>query len=324
MSGELIPENACSLLDLALFYGNEELTTSASRYIDANSGDILETEGFLEISLQCLTFILKGDTFFTNETQIFERSMQWAEKKCNSTEGAILRSTLAEAFFYLRTPAMTLKEFIGCTKRRGYYTMQETEDLMEAIASNFDEECNNTLSNYRTSRVPPQINIKLLEGQYKASTYVSQATTCLKLKPAIDMILTSIQLSDLHNGGMYQYNGYNSSYQTYDADGRQMKATVKIGEIGIFQEYIITAQKNPLCIQLNSPILLKCTEDGYCLKIELSPINITFIALGVDGANSYKDFIDVSKTITVRYDSSSTCHTIVDSLTFQHLSHRDN
>ena len=199
LSGNLTTENACLLLDLALFYENKEMTISACRFIDKNSKDILKSDGFLEISLQCLTFILKGDTFFIDETQIFERSMQWAERKCNSRAGTILRNTLGEAFFYLRTPTMTVKEFISCSKRRGYFTLQETEDIIEAIVNKEDEQYADSLCNSRTSRIPPEIHvdIQISKSDRNVTEYVLEATTCLELEPAIDIVLTSIQLSHL-------------------------------------------------------------------------------------------------------------------------------
>ncbi|XP_045179855.2 BTB/POZ domain-containing protein 6-B-like [Mercenaria mercenaria] len=135
----LRPENACEILDLALLYNVNELRDAACVCIDDNAKQVLDSEGFLQISNTCLTYILKGDTFFEDETYIFNKAIEWAERQCTHKDltinGKTIRSTLGEAFYYLRLPALKNLEFLKCVKGKGFYTVQEIENIIESINS---------------------------------------------------------------------------------------------------------------------------------------------------------------------------------------------
>ena len=126
-------ENSCGLLDRALLYDNQYLISHVSDFIDKNAENILMTDGYLQMSLRCLTYILKGDTFHANEAEIFNKTIEWAKRRCGSTDGRELRKTLGDAFYFLRTPNMTISEFSACTKRKGFYSIEEHEDLMDIV-----------------------------------------------------------------------------------------------------------------------------------------------------------------------------------------------
>lgn len=140
MEDKFADENVCTFLDLALLYDIEKMKKDASRYIDNNVKNVLESEEFLKISKACLTYILKGDTLFADEEFIFERTMTWAREACRlesikNPDGPKLRETLGEAFYYLRVPTMDAQTFSRCTKRKGLYSICEHEDILEYIVN---------------------------------------------------------------------------------------------------------------------------------------------------------------------------------------------
>lgn len=142
-------ENACMLLDLALLYNNDKLRDAACREIDINAEAVLKDESFLKVSVDCLTYILKGDTLEAEEGFIFQRSIDWsiaASKRAgNETpDGQTLRKVLAEAFYYLRVPTFSLESFVECTWKKGYYAFDEYKQVVACISGQ-DVQCESHL-----------------------------------------------------------------------------------------------------------------------------------------------------------------------------------
>lgn len=132
-------DNACRFLDLALFYEIPELRDAACRVIDEHAEHALNSDSFLQVSDECLTYILKGDTLNTDETRILERAILWSKTKCQklgieNADDQTLRKTLGEAFYYLRVPSLDFKSFAECTRQLNFYTITEYKELVGQIA----------------------------------------------------------------------------------------------------------------------------------------------------------------------------------------------
>lgn len=132
-------DNACTFLDIALLYDIPTLRDAACQTIDDNAWRAIASDQFLDVSLPCLTYILKGDTLNTNEKFIFEKAMEWSKAECQrkgivEPDGKTLRNTLGDAFYYLRVPFFNINEFVSCITRKGYYTFDEYEQIVTAIS----------------------------------------------------------------------------------------------------------------------------------------------------------------------------------------------
>ncbi|XP_053391417.1 BTB/POZ domain-containing protein 2-like [Mercenaria mercenaria] len=133
----ITPVNACEILTLAMFYKVTTLRDACCTIIDRNADEILKSEGFLELTEECLTYILKGDTFYADEDNIFIKSEEWSKRKIEEISqekiGRDIRKTLGASFFYLRLPTMTFEILMKCTRKKGYLTFEEYEDIVEFI-----------------------------------------------------------------------------------------------------------------------------------------------------------------------------------------------
>lgn len=136
---ELKIENACTLIDLALLYNISDLREATCQIIDQNAEIILNSETFLEVSVDCLTYIFKGDTFKTEERLIFERAEEWSRRTClkkgnENPDDQTLRQTLGKAFYHLRVPSLKLPDFMLCVGKKSYYSFEEYENIIATMA----------------------------------------------------------------------------------------------------------------------------------------------------------------------------------------------
>ncbi|KAL3846831.1 hypothetical protein ACJMK2_017785 [Sinanodonta woodiana] len=108
-------DNACDILNLAVFYNLKELQKEACIYVDDHVLDILETPGFMNISVETLKVILAGDTLYADELNIFRKCIEWAESRCKDIclepSDQNKRKVLGDAFFYIRLPTLSLLEY---------------------------------------------------------------------------------------------------------------------------------------------------------------------------------------------------------------------
>ncbi|KAL3846826.1 hypothetical protein ACJMK2_017780 [Sinanodonta woodiana] len=108
-------DNACDILDLAVFYNLNELQKEACNYVDDHVLEILETPGFMNISVETLKVMLSGDTLYADELNIFRKCMEWAENKCKDKglepSDQNKRKVLGDAFFFIRLPTLSLLDY---------------------------------------------------------------------------------------------------------------------------------------------------------------------------------------------------------------------
>ncbi|KAL3846827.1 hypothetical protein ACJMK2_017781 [Sinanodonta woodiana] len=108
-------DNACDILNLAVFYNLKELQKEACNFVDDHVLEILETPGFMNISVETLKMMLAGDTLYADELNIFRKCIGWAENKCKEqnleTSDQNKRNVLGDAFFFIRLPTLTFLEY---------------------------------------------------------------------------------------------------------------------------------------------------------------------------------------------------------------------
>ncbi|XP_048245936.1 BTB/POZ domain-containing protein 6-like isoform X2 [Haliotis rufescens] len=107
----LLPTNACLFLQQADLFDKEDLKERALKVIKSNAEVSVASEGFCELSKECLKLILKADDMRVNEICIFRSVMSWAEAECRRQGREVTpeekREVLGECLFLIRFHAIS-------------------------------------------------------------------------------------------------------------------------------------------------------------------------------------------------------------------------
>ena len=130
-------DNACYLLETALLLHDTDLVKAATDFIDDNAPAVIESEWFQDISKDTLEYILKGNTFFAPEMDIIRAVDEWAllnvAKDDLATDSANKRLAIGNAFYYLRLPTLSPRDFIDAQLTYEYLTNEEQKNTSRYI-----------------------------------------------------------------------------------------------------------------------------------------------------------------------------------------------
>ncbi|XP_048245784.1 BTB/POZ domain-containing protein 6-like [Haliotis rufescens] len=111
----LSPTNACLFLQQADLFDKEDLKESALEVIKSNAEVSVASEGFRELSKDCLKLILKTGDMRVDEICIFRSVMSWAEAECRRQGREIApeekREVLGECLFLIRFASISMAQF---------------------------------------------------------------------------------------------------------------------------------------------------------------------------------------------------------------------
>lgn len=79
MIGNLTVDNVCSTLDMAIFLHLERLHECCLRFVDDHATVILKSGQFLQLSKEALIEVLRRDSFFAPEEEIFVAVSGWCK-----------------------------------------------------------------------------------------------------------------------------------------------------------------------------------------------------------------------------------------------------
>lgn len=166
----LRPDNAAIILEHALLFNNEALRNAACEHIDDNAQEVMESDGFIEISQATLEHILKGNLFYAPEISIINAADKWASNKL-AIEGktpvsANKRIMLGNAFYYLRLPTMPLQDFMEIQLKYASLTYEELINASKYIIEKkfFGHElCNST-----EERIPRKTTYSLCMSNFSS------------------------------------------------------------------------------------------------------------------------------------------------------------
>ena len=109
-------QKACKLLDELLEMKAEALADVCLGKIDLYAHEYFASEYFLNINQSTLKTLLKRDTLYCNETDIFKAVSKWADHQCSlknlETTGANRRMVLGDAIYSIRFLLMNQSEFV--------------------------------------------------------------------------------------------------------------------------------------------------------------------------------------------------------------------
>ena len=321
-------ENACSILERALLFDNKYLIELTSDFIDENADGVLYSDGFLDTSVACLTYILKGDTFYADESEIFERAIEWAEQECKSVDGQDLRKTLGEAFFYLRTPVMSLNDFVECTHRKGYYTAEEYEDIMAVMgmSEKTKPKCNST-----QKRFPLRIELSrlsILNKDYdpeEAFVTNETITETISISSLTDTYLTRVTFvgrtfiffhKELFEGHFTKYSLSNG----FTVKEMPVSVSLKFGDTPTIIREVPAGPTTP-CITLTEPFFLSAGQ-SVNLQIDMTLKKIPGFQLRTNKCVKPNELTsEVTDTVDVKTQKNAL--RVVHSLHFKCVNNRD-
>jgi hypothetical protein len=116
ISRSITDDYVCALLDNCVLLEEEELVQSCLRHVERNASAVLQTPGFLKISVETLTRIVSCDALNVPELHLFNACVAWARGRLRSQgletpSGSDLRRVLNPVIPWIRFPTMTESDF---------------------------------------------------------------------------------------------------------------------------------------------------------------------------------------------------------------------
>ncbi|XP_071096779.1 BTB/POZ domain-containing protein 6-like [Haliotis cracherodii] len=109
------PSNACLFLQQADLFDKKNLKERALEVIKSNAEVSVASEGFCELSKECLKLVLKADDMRVKEICIFRSVMSWAEAECRRQGREVTpeekREVLGECLFLIRFRSISMAQF---------------------------------------------------------------------------------------------------------------------------------------------------------------------------------------------------------------------
>uniref|UniRef100_A0A1B0AX67 BTB/POZ domain-containing protein 9 n=1 Tax=Glossina palpalis gambiensis TaxID=67801 RepID=A0A1B0AX67_9MUSC len=133
--------NACAILDAARLYNLEKLTKVCLTFMDRNAADILQHETFKNLSKESLEEILRRDSFFAPEVQIFLAVWEWGKHNRNVDIQSVVS--------YVRLPLMNLEHLLQVVRPSG---ILDPNKLLDAI----EEQSTSKYLKYRAALWPKE------------------------------------------------------------------------------------------------------------------------------------------------------------------------
>ncbi|XP_055911449.1 BTB/POZ domain-containing protein 9 [Eupeodes corollae] len=115
--------NVCAILDAARLYNLEKLVNVCLTFMDRNAAEILQHESFRGLSKESLEEVLKRDSFFAPEVQIFIAVNEWCKQNSNIDVGTVVS--------YVRLPLIHLEHLLQVVRQSGILGPDKLLDAIE-------------------------------------------------------------------------------------------------------------------------------------------------------------------------------------------------
>ncbi|KAK3609238.1 hypothetical protein CHS0354_009353 [Potamilus streckersoni] len=285
-------DNACQILQYAVFYNLKKLKRKALDFIDDNAAKILETPEFMELPNETLKLILSGDTFYTDEMKIVEKMFEWAAKKCTEQgieqSGIHKRRALGDTFFYLRLPTLPLSDFTKYVAKAGFLTQEEELSIYRHMGSPSSQEaiCTSIIP-----RAPRKCHSKYMTKYRGIHSRLTNIKTSITISCQKDIFLTMVDYeADIIKGfGIVRPNDI-----VFSAKVSIPKLNAKLSYRKMCQ-YISSKY-----IILENPIFLRKNDGPYEMIMEVECMND-------HKAECFQSFDNGQDSISVDTNAPDTC-----------------
>lgn len=146
VANNLTVENTLPVLNHCCLLGvSKGLEKQCWTIIDQHASEIAQDHQFVEIDHGTLTAFLKRDTLVAKETVLFQAAVKWAGRECQRLSIPLTaenkRRVLGDAFYSIRFPLMSMKEFTEDVAQSSFLSHEEVANMYIGFNSNF-QSCN--------------------------------------------------------------------------------------------------------------------------------------------------------------------------------------
>ena len=107
-------DTAPQLLEQSILLGDEDLKAKVLIKIEEEAPAVLSSDEFMTLSKEALHEILQLNLKISNEMEVFNASLHWAESRCKqlkrTVDGANMREVLGDNLFLIQFPVMTIDD----------------------------------------------------------------------------------------------------------------------------------------------------------------------------------------------------------------------
>lgn len=108
-------ENVCVILELAHSSNVKQVYSKCLQFIFSNAEEVLVTNGFRELCVECVEDIVKSDHLNADELSVYDALIAWADKqyahKGTVPTDELRRNTLGELLYHVRFVVMDVDHF---------------------------------------------------------------------------------------------------------------------------------------------------------------------------------------------------------------------
>ena len=139
-------ENTLPVLDHCCYLGvSKNLEKQCWSIIDQHASEVVEHNQFVDIDHGTLTALLSRDTLVAKEMVLFRAAIKWAGRECQRLSIPLTvenkRRVLGDAFYSIRFPLMSMKEFTDEIAQSSFLSYEEVANMYIGYNSNF-RSCN--------------------------------------------------------------------------------------------------------------------------------------------------------------------------------------
>ncbi|KAH3792586.1 hypothetical protein DPMN_146082 [Dreissena polymorpha] len=138
LKGSIEPDNACAILDQAIRFDFLDLKQQCLNLIENKSKCVLESDAFVEMSVEGLKEVLEMNRMLCSESEVYLACKRWASKRIESNEkhataDAIRIKLGYEIINLIRFPSMPLEQFTDVVSNDSVLTKDETLSVYQTI-----------------------------------------------------------------------------------------------------------------------------------------------------------------------------------------------
>ena len=143
VGNNLTVENTLPVLDHCFLLGvSKGLEKQCWSIIDRHASEVAEHNQFLDIDHGTLTALLSRDTLVAKEMVLFRAAVKWAGHECQRLSIPLTvenkRKVLGDAFYSIRFPLMSMKEFTDEVAQSSFLSHEEVANMYIGFNSSFE------------------------------------------------------------------------------------------------------------------------------------------------------------------------------------------
>lgn len=116
--------NVCIIYNVASFYQLKELSTACASFIDVHAPEVMKSEGFLTLSQCALSELLRRDSFYAQELDIYHGLLVWNEHQKDNTVD------INELLKLIRLQLIPMSSLLHEVRDSGHF---ESDAILDAI-----------------------------------------------------------------------------------------------------------------------------------------------------------------------------------------------